>query len=285
MIDTGVMRWVKQSAASMSGTGIIGRGATPAALKADRALRNISNDIWSKVAAEIDQDARQGRYFGCYAVPRSTLSGNSGMFSRGLGPSLRRRNFIAMYSKRPGAGDKMYADVAIYWGHRSRKLQDKGYSGYAFDITMLFFAECVAYGLCDNLFVGSSQNSELTKLMGSVREESAASYFSQNFLKMVATYMYKPNTPTVMNFHIPIERDAHSFAENLVTIATGTAAFGPYSTVPVMFKSDGKYHLLSETNAVQKELEYYEDLYNSDPNADACRTSLGIIGQALGLGS
>lgn len=280
--DTGVMAWIKQSAASMSGTGIMGRGATPAALKADRALRNISNDIWSKVAAEIDQDARQGRYFGCYAVPRSTLSGNSGILSRGLGPSLKRRNFIAMYSKRPGAGDKMYADVAIYWGHRSNKLKNKGFSGYAFDITMVFFAECIAYGLCDNLFVGSSQNNELAALMGSVREESAAAYFCQNFLKMVAMYMYKPNTPTVMNFHVPIERDAHSFAENLVTI-TGTRAFSAYSTIPVKFKFDGNYHSLKETDAVQKELEHYETLYTSDPNADACRTSLGVIGEALGL--
>lgn len=267
--------WIRQSAASAMGTGMVGRSARATALKTDRALRNISKDVWSKVASEIDADARQGRYFGCYAVPRSSLHGN-GFFNFARG--VKRRGFYAMTTRRPDVGDKFYSDIAIFWAHKSDKLKKPEFKDYLFDLTMVFFAECAAYGL-DKFYTPLLTN-DVSRLVGDTRSKQTAEYFSQNFIRYVAMYLHKGDVPSVMRFHVPVNRTPQQIAANACGIMS--MIFGSHISGKITYKFDGgaEEHDVLDQNAIVRELEYYKELYNSSESEnDAIANSYRLLAQ------
>ena len=217
----GFIEWAAQSGASLMGSGALGRGAAFSALKADRANRNINRDVWSKVAAQIDIDARQGRYFGCYAIPRTALATNNGGFNQGLGNALNKRNYFAMYDKRPDVGSKLFADVAIFWGHKSMKLRSTpSYQSYAFEMLALYFAECIGHGCCD--MIGNASAIKDMQNIAGLKDHAEANelldWFIESIVPMVAKVAFRDDIPCIMKFHVSSETDIAKLTKGISLI-------------------------------------------------------------------
>lgn len=277
----GLRQWTAQSIASMSGTGIVGRGAWAAAKKSDRALRNISADVWSKVAAEIDSDARQGRYFGCYAVPRSALT-NTGGIGGGLARGLERRHFIYYYKLRAEAGEQLYADIAVFWGQKSTKLRtNNSFKMYAMDLLTIYLAECIAHGF-DSFAGRDSELGNLQKMANISANEAAVEFFCHNIIKMVALYAYKDGIKCHMNFHVPTINTPEKLGEQICKIITelyegrlGNNA----KTIPSAIDNSKEVDLESKTS-IAEELKRFKKEYTSRSDSeyllDAVRTTFAM---------
>ena len=226
------IRWATQSISSMGGSGVFNRGAQAAANKADRATRNINRDVWTKVSAQIDQDARRGMYFGCYAIPRAALGEQGGnVFNRGFGSALKRRGFFAMYDKHPNVGSKLYSDVAIFWGHKSRKLRSNtSFQLYGFDLLANYFAECIGHGLNDVL-AGQGAKELMQEFVGKMAKQAdfnaSFNWFADNIESMVAMVAFKPDIPCVMDFHVQNITQVSRLAQGIQFVLRELMALGP----------------------------------------------------------